>query len=91
MPLQRSWLLRAATSPALYTIAGALVLGTVLVRWTASIGDPEAIRASFGVSAPLATVPIHIVLTLTPFPTDVIATANGALYGFALGVGLVML
>lgn len=46
------------------------------------------IRTTLGPSAPLVTVPIHIVVSLTPFPSDVITIANGAVYGFLLGAVL---
>ncbi len=45
-------------------------------------------RTALGPFAPLITVPIHIVVSLTPFPSDVITIANGAIYGFVLGASL---
>ena len=81
-------MLCAVRSPTLYALAGLLILGVFLYRWVASIGGPDTFRASFGAVAPLVTVPIHVVIAIAPVPSDFIAIANGALYGFALGTGL---
>ena len=76
---------RVLTSPAVLTALAILILGAWLTRWISSIGGPEAFRDQFGSIAPLVTVPIHIIVTLTPCPSDVICIANGTLYGFASG------
>jgi uncharacterized membrane protein YdjX (TVP38/TMEM64 family) len=88
MPPKRRLLFRAVTSPALYLIVGLLCLGAITAYWVASIGGPTAFRESFGATAPLITLPIHVVLATTAFPADLIAVANGALYGLVLGTAL---
>jgi uncharacterized membrane protein YdjX (TVP38/TMEM64 family) len=88
MPPRRSLLIRAAHSPTLYALAGLLILGVILYRWVASLGGLEAFRESYGAVAPLVTVPIHIVIAITPIPADFISIANGAIYGFAMGTAL---
>jgi uncharacterized membrane protein YdjX (TVP38/TMEM64 family) len=85
MSYPRNLAVRAARSPAVYTIVGVVILGATLARWVASIGGPAAFRESYGAAAPLATAPIHVVLSITPFPSDVVSIANGALYGFTSG------
>lgn len=75
-------------SPAVMTLVGVLLIGALLTRWIASLGGPEAFREQFGNVAPLVTLPVHIVVTITPFPSDVICIANGTLYGFWVGAVL---
>ena len=52
------------------------------MEWVQSVGGPEGIRERFGTAAPLVTGSVQFLLTPTPFPTDVICVAHGALYGF---------
>jgi uncharacterized membrane protein YdjX (TVP38/TMEM64 family) len=62
----------------------------VLVAWLLlqgleAVGGPEAIRARFGLGAAGLLVPVHAVVAVSPFPSEVIGLAYGAIYGFALG------
>ena len=82
---RKSLVLRAATSPTVQAILGLLVLGVILIRWIGLMGGPEAVRERYGYAAPMVSVPIHIVLAVTPFPSDIVAITNGAFYGFKLG------
>jgi len=43
------------------------------------------IRETYGVSAAVVTLPLQIVMGLTPFPSDLFSIANGALYGLWIG------
>jgi uncharacterized membrane protein YdjX (TVP38/TMEM64 family) len=70
-------------SPALWSMAALLVAGFFLSRWVLEVGGPEAIHARFGLAAPVVTGGAQLVLSPTPFPTDVICIAHGTLYGFA--------
>lgn len=54
-------------------------------RWTQSLGGPSAIGARFGPWAPAVSVPAHVVLSATPFPSELIGVANGSVYGLWLG------
>jgi uncharacterized membrane protein YdjX (TVP38/TMEM64 family) len=85
---QRRFWLRAATSPAVYSVVGLLLLGNIVARWIAVIGGPAVIRETWGYSAPLISVPAHILLAITPFPSDIVSIANGAVYGFVPGAVL---
>ncbi len=87
-PGNRRWWLRLLSSPTVWILVGVAILGAVLVRWIDGLGGPSAFQNKFGVIAPLVTVSLHIILALTPFPSDPIAMANGVLYGFRLGVSL---
>lgn len=85
---RKSLLWRAATTPTLYLILGLIVLASVMTSWIDLLGGPNAVRERFGIVAPLVSVSIHIVLAITPFPSDFISITNGALYGFAMGAFL---
>lgn len=87
MPHERRLLARLLLSPTVYGIAGILLLAAMLTRWLAS-NDPAEFRESFGSAAIGITVPVHIVLAMTPFPADLMAIANGGLYGLVLGTVL---
>jgi uncharacterized membrane protein YdjX (TVP38/TMEM64 family) len=83
-----SLLRRVFTSWTLYLVVGLVLVGWLLARWVSQMGGPEVFREKFGLVAPLVTVPVHVVITVTPFPSDVISVANGTLYGFWLGASL---
>jgi uncharacterized membrane protein YdjX (TVP38/TMEM64 family) len=75
-------------SPALWLVTGLLLTAYLLVSWVDSVGGPEAIRERYGVMAPAITSSIQILVAPTPFPSDVICVAQGALYGFWFALGL---
>ena len=79
---RKSKVQRYVKSPALWTILFILTGGYFLATWVNSIGGPEAVGEEFGVLAPVITGASLFILTPTPFPTDLIAIAHGALYGF---------
>jgi uncharacterized membrane protein YdjX (TVP38/TMEM64 family) len=70
------------TSGLFYLVAGILVIGVVLVQWVEALGGPAAIWVRFGMLAPMISVPLHIVVAVTPLPSDIMGVANGAVYGF---------
>lgn len=75
-------------SPVLWTAALIVVVGGALSWWTHSLGGSAGIRARYGMAAPLVTIPVHIVVSVSPFPSDVICVGNGILYGFWLGAAI---
>ncbi len=54
-------------------------------RWLESVGGADTLLVRFGALAPLVSVPLHIVLSASPFPSEIVGVANGALYGIWLG------
>ena len=77
-----AWLLR---SPSLYGIVGILLLAGFLCHWLGT-HDPTSFQQIFGSAAIPISLVVHVIIAMTPFfPADVIAIANGAVYGFALG------
>jgi len=89
LPLPKPNLLaRLLTSPSFYLLFIVIVIGTFVGGWLVSNYGPKVVRESLGVWAPFVTVPVHIVVALSPIPSDVISIANGAVYGFLLGTGL---
>lgn len=81
----RSLVQRVLRSGALYLILGLCFVAFWLTRWVESIGGPEGVWERFGLAAPAISVPLHAIIGVTPFPSDVIAIANGTIYGFWLG------
>jgi len=75
--------LRAVAYVLLFT-AIAVPLGL----WVESIGGPEAVVARYGLAAPFVTVPIHAILAVTPFPSELFVLANGTAYGWLWGAVL---
>jgi uncharacterized membrane protein YdjX (TVP38/TMEM64 family) len=76
---------RALHSPGLRTLLGVSACAWLLLRLLAALGGPEAVRARFGLGAGVLLVPIQAVVAVSPFPSEVLALAQGAIYGFALG------
>lgn len=71
-------------SPTVAVIAVLLIVAAWLSQWLAT-NDLQSFRDSLGLSAALIVIPVHVVLALTPFPSDVVAIANGAMFGFFVG------
>lgn len=73
-----------------FIIMAAMVVvgGYFVARWVESIGGPAKFRSEFGLLAPAITLPLHAIVSISPFPSDVLCVANGALYGFWLGAAL---
>ncbi len=57
-------------------------------RWLSMIGGPSALIEEFGGWAPLVSVPIHVLLSSTPFPSELVGVVNGSAYGFWIGSAL---
>ena len=71
------------------TLAVAVAVGAAVVGWVRALGGPGAVRAEFGVWAPLVSVPLHILTTLTPVGELIpFGVANGSLYGVWTGAAL---
>ncbi|MCM2374373.1 TVP38/TMEM64 family protein [Aporhodopirellula aestuarii] len=85
---KQSWVKRTITSPTVYVIVLLVVLSVWLLNWMTAMGGPAAVREAYGMRAPLVTIPVHIVVAITPFPSDFISIANGAVYGFYAGAAL---
>ncbi len=83
-----SWVRRVLTSKAVYAVLGLSALAFVLLRWGDALGGPLGLWERFGWWAPAVTVPLHALVAVTPFPSDVVAMSNGAVYGFRLGAAL---
>lgn len=79
--------IRSVFSPTVGVIIILLLVAGWLSHWLSS-HDLREFRESRGTSAALISVPIHVVLALTPFPSDVVAIANGAMFGFGYGAVL---
>jgi uncharacterized membrane protein YdjX (TVP38/TMEM64 family) len=62
-----------------------LSIAIPLGLWVDSLGGPEAFAQRFGLAAPFLTVPVHTILSVTPFPSELFVLANGTAYGWLWG------
>ena len=69
-------------------IACILVVGFACSKWLEAAGGTGQAFETFGRYAFALSVPMHVVLSATPFPSELVGVANGMLYGFALGAVL---
>ncbi len=86
--MKRPHIRRVLKSRALYLVAGLCLVAFGLTRWVESLGGPEGIWERFGLVAPAVSVPVHAIVAVTPFPSDVLSVGNGTIYGFWLGSAL---
>jgi len=76
---------RLFRSKTFYLVIGFFVAGFWLMHWVNAVGGPSIVRDRFGWAAPAVSMQIQWIVGMTPFPTDILAIANGSLYGFWLG------
>lgn len=67
------------------TIAAVVLIAYAAWRWLEASGGAVALRDRFGPMAPLVSVPVHVLLSATPFPSELIGVANGSAYGLWVG------
>ena len=67
------------------TIAAVVLAAYATWRWLEGIGGAVALFERFGPLAPLVSIPVHILLSATPFPSELIGVANGSVYGLWVG------
>jgi uncharacterized membrane protein YdjX (TVP38/TMEM64 family) len=67
------------------SIGAVLLAGCLAWRWLESAGGAEVLLARFGSLAPLVSIPMHVVLSATPFPSELVGVASGSVYGLWLG------
>ncbi len=84
----RPLLLRLAASEGVRLIVALLIAGGLIVAGINRLGGPVALRDMMGPFAPFVLVPIHAVVAVSPFPSEVLAVGFTAMYGFWLGAAL---
>ena len=67
-------------------LTGRLNIGALLSN--VSVERMERAIASWGAAAPLASVALMVLHSFVPFPAEMLAIANGMLFGLALGVAI---
>ncbi len=87
----RDWITGLLTSRFFLMLLFVFVSGYFVNRFLVSIGGSEKILEIYGIWAPLVTIAVFVVLNLSYFPVDLIAVANGAVYGIYLGATLTWL
>lgn len=83
VPARRFWV-SFLTSPTLYILVGLLVAGWAIFRWLAE-QDLETFRETYGWAAIAIIWPSHVMIALSPIPSDFVTIANGALFGVVIG------
>lgn len=53
--------------------------------WVKSAGSPEEVMARYGLWAPLGALPLHIVVAISPLPSELFVVAEGATFGWLGG------
>ncbi|MEM9191168.1 MAG: VTT domain-containing protein [Myxococcota bacterium] len=84
----RTVALRALRSPGCIASIIFIILGVVLAKWVESIGGPEALMERYGMWAPVLSVPIHAIISISPLPGEAVVVAQGATFGFYASVPL---
>lgn len=79
---------RVLRSPAVHAFALLILSGGVLVLVLRSLGGVDALRDRFGVYTALIVIPVHAVVAISPFPSEVLAFGNAAVFGFWSGAAL---
>ncbi|EMI53351.1 TVP38/TMEM64 family protein [Rhodopirellula sallentina] len=87
MSTTRRFSARLIRSPVFYTIVFIFVAGWFAMQWMAD-HDIQEIRETYGIRAVAILLPTHVLMALTPFPSDLFSIANGALYGMTIGTVL---
>ena len=92
MPYQRRNKIIAALAAVIILLAGvAWLLAGELGLIFADLSSPQDLRtliASAGLWAPLASIALMIVHSFVPFPAELLAIANGTVFGLATGLFL---
>ncbi len=92
MPYQRRNKIIAAIAAVIILLAGvAWLLAGELGLIFADLSSPQDLRAliqSTGLWAPLASIALMIVHSFVPFPAELLAIANGTVFGLATGLFL---
>ena len=76
------------TSRFFLMLVAVFVAGYFTNRFLTSIGGAHKVMEIYGVWAPIVTVAVFVILNLSYFPVDLMAVANGAIYGVYLGATL---
>lgn len=67
------------------TIAAVVLVAYATAHWLEASGGAVGLRDRFGPLAPLVSIPVHALLSATPFPSELIGVANGTIYGLWVG------
>lgn len=78
----------ALRSPTLRALLVLFAAAAGVAYWIDSIGGADRVRAEAGAIAPVLSLGAHVLLNVSPLPGDVVALANGSLYGVAMATVL---
>lgn len=72
---------RVLRNPAVWVFIIVTAAGLGSLALLERLGGLEVVRGWLGAKAPLLTIPIHMVISISPIPSDFVCMANGAFYG----------
>ena len=61
-----------------YIVLVFLVVGYLAWQWSETLGGAAGLSEKFGGMAPLVTIPLHLLLSATPFPSETIGVGKHA-------------
>lgn len=76
---------RVLASPALWAFVVMTAAAVLALRAADRNGGLDALRQTLGGAAPLVTIPLHVVVSVSPVPSDFVCVGNGAFYGLLRG------
>jgi len=82
---RRSLLMRLVRSPAIWALLVACGLGWWGLQVFEQTGGGRQWKQQFGLAAAPPLIALHAIVSVSPFPGEVVATANSMLFGFAIG------
>jgi uncharacterized membrane protein YdjX (TVP38/TMEM64 family) len=77
-----TWLRRLSTSKFLWMLVVLVALALAIEKWVAVEGGPRAVVQRWGIWAPLVSLVIQTITTMTPVGSMLISVLNGALFPF---------
>lgn len=77
--------MKVLRSRGLWMVLGVLLAGTLAGRWARALGPPGALLETWGWWAPVLSTSLHALASMSPLPSELIAVANGSVYGFGVG------
>lgn len=76
---------RLLVSRSVHLLVAIVLLGVAAGAWLHSAGGIGGLRVRFGLLAAVIVIPIHVVVAISPLPSEMVAFGNGAVFGVWAG------
>lgn len=83
-----TWIRKIVLSRFIWLLLGVIALGLMMNRWMDEEGGPRAVVQQYGIWAPLVSLVIQTVTTMTPLGAVLISIVNGMLFPLWLAVAI---